>query len=66
MNSNYLVRGNIFVFDFSNKRFWRHPEIIKKPSVAVASVKEFNQYVVGTKEGVLVVLDVGKLIDLIM
>ncbi|XP_023308034.2 TBC1 domain family member 31 [Lucilia cuprina] len=51
-------RGCIFVFNFTTKRYWRHNERVQKPSVAIASRKEYNQYVVGTKEGILVLLDV--------
>ncbi|XP_065370226.1 TBC1 domain family member 31 [Calliphora vicina] len=53
-------RGCIFVFNFTSKRYWRHNERVQKPSVAVASWKDPNQYVIGTKEGILVLLDVEK------
>lgn len=53
-------RGCIFIFNFHTKRYWRHKEKVQKPNVAAASRKEHNQYVIGTKEGVLVLLDVGK------
>uniref|UniRef100_A0A1A9WQS8 Rab-GAP TBC domain-containing protein n=1 Tax=Glossina brevipalpis TaxID=37001 RepID=A0A1A9WQS8_9MUSC len=53
-------RGNIFIIDFANKRFWRHPKRIEKSSVVVPSVKRFEQYLVGTKTGFLILLDVEK------
>ncbi|KAI9582787.1 TBC1 domain family member 31 [Glossina fuscipes] len=53
-------RGNIFVIDFASKRFWRHPERVPKSSVIVPSVKESDQYLLGTKNGFLILLDVEK------
>uniref|UniRef100_A0A1I8P102 Rab-GAP TBC domain-containing protein n=1 Tax=Stomoxys calcitrans TaxID=35570 RepID=A0A1I8P102_STOCA len=50
-------RGTTFVFDFSTKRYWRHKEKFSKPS-AIKAARVCNQYVVGNKEGCLVLLDV--------
>lgn len=56
----FLCRGTIFVFDLVARRYWRHADILAKPSAITASYKEHNQYIVGNKEGFIVLLDVGK------
>ncbi|XP_005176828.1 TBC1 domain family member 31 [Musca domestica] len=53
-------RGTIFVFDLVARRYWRHADILAKPSAITASYKEHNQYIVGNKEGFIVLLDVDK------
>lgn len=57
---NFRFRGTIFIFDFSLKRYWRHMESLAKPSVIIKSSHKHNQYIIGNKEGRLVLLDIGK------
>ncbi|XP_061390286.1 TBC1 domain family member 31 [Musca vetustissima] len=53
-------RGTIFVFDLVSRRYWRHADVLPKPSAITSSYKEHNQFIMGNKEGVIVLLDVGK------
>ncbi|XP_067632036.1 TBC1 domain family member 31 isoform X2 [Eurosta solidaginis] len=63
-HSNIFVaidcRGNIFVFDMENKRHWQLIEVILKASVIMPWIKRPNQFLVGTKRGQLLLLDLEK------
>ncbi|XP_017468731.1 PREDICTED: TBC1 domain family member 31 isoform X1 [Rhagoletis zephyria] len=53
-------RGNIFAFDFINKRFWQLIEVILRVTVITPWIQRSNLYLVGTKLGQLLLLDIEK------
>ncbi|KAH8413719.1 hypothetical protein KR222_004743, partial [Zaprionus bogoriensis] len=62
--SNKLVvidrRGNVFVFDFVSKRYWRLSLRLPKATVIHCSPLHVNEYVVGNEQGLVVHLNVEK------
>ncbi|XP_037944632.1 TBC1 domain family member 31-like isoform X2 [Teleopsis dalmanni] len=50
-------RGNIFVFDFPSKRYWQLQEQIIGVSVIKPSFTKTTHYLIGTKNGRLLLLD---------
>ncbi|KAH8308757.1 hypothetical protein KR059_001324 [Drosophila kikkawai] len=60
--SNKLVvidkRGNVFVFDFVSKRYWRLGFRIPKARLIRPSPRHRSDYIVGNKEGHIFIIDV--------
>ncbi|KAL7736606.1 hypothetical protein ACLKA6_015244 [Drosophila palustris] len=62
--SNKLVvidrRGNIFVFDFVSKRYWRLTIRLPQATLVHASPLHHNEYIVGNENGQVIVMNVEK------
>ena len=57
-------RGNIFVFDLILKNLWQLDVKVERSSVVRNSIYHLSDFLIGTKDGEVYQVDIGKLLPI--